>query len=84
MIILPCWLKQLVYKRFEGGVLMNYNILASGSLGNCTIINDFIAIDMGIPFAKIKPYYKKLKVVFITHQHSDHINKSTVKELRST
>ena len=63
---------------------MNYNILASGSTGNCTIINDFIAIDMGIPFNQIKPYYKELKIVFITHQHSDHLNKSTVKQLRSS
>ena len=63
---------------------MDYNILASGSKGNCTIINNFIAIDMGIPFSQLKPYYKMLKVVFITHQHSDHINKATVKELRST
>ena len=62
---------------------MNYNILASGSKGNCTIINDFIAIDMGIPFTQIKSYYKKLKIVFITHQHSDHLNKPTVKQLRS-
>lgn len=63
---------------------MNYNILASSSKGNCTIINDFIAIDMGIPFSQLKPYYKKLKIIFITHKHSDHFNKSTVKELRST
>ena len=63
---------------------MNYKILASGSKGNCTIINDFIAVDMGIPFSQLKPYYKKLKAVFITHQHSDHINKSTVKQLRSS
>ena len=63
---------------------MNYNILASGSSGNCTIINDFIAIDMGITFKQIKPYYKNLKIIFITHKHSDHFNKSTVKELRST
>ena len=62
---------------------MFYNIIESGSKGNCTIINDFIAIDMGVPFSKIKPYYKKLKVVFITHRHSDHFNKTTVKQLRS-
>ena len=63
---------------------MNYNILESGSLGNCTIINDFIAIDMGVTFRRIKPYYKNFKIIFITHRHSDHFNKSTVRELRST
>lgn len=62
---------------------MKYNILASSSAGNCTIIDDFIAIDMGISFNQIKSYYKKLKIIFISHQHSDHINKSTVKQLRA-
>ena len=49
---------------------MNYEIVKTGSKGNLTIIDDFIAIDCGISFKEIKPYYKKLKVIFITHSHS--------------
>lgn len=48
---------------------MKYEILATGSSGNCVIINDSIAIDMGIPFKKIKPYAKQLRLVLLTHVH---------------
>lgn len=49
---------------------MNYEIVKSGSDGNFTVINDIIGIDCGVSFKNIKPYYKKLKVIFITHSHS--------------
>lgn len=53
-----------------GDESVNYEILASGSKGNCTIIIDEIAIDMGIPYKKIHPYVKRLKLVLLTHVHS--------------
>lgn len=49
---------------------MEYEILATGSSGNCTIINHSIAIDIGIPYKKIAPYAKELKLVLLTHIHS--------------
>lgn len=49
---------------------MDYEILATGSGGNCTIINHSIAIDMGIPYKKIEPYVKDLKLLLLTHIHS--------------
>lgn len=49
---------------------MEYKILASCSTGNCTIIRDIIAIDMGVSFKKIERYYKNLKIVLLTHIHS--------------
>ena len=60
---------------------MNYNILASGSKENCTIIENIIAIDMGVSFKSLKDYYKNLKIVFLTHFHGDHFNKTTIKKL---
>lgn len=60
---------------------MNYNILNTGSDGNCIIINDIVALDIGIPLKKIEPYLNKLKLVFISHRHSDHLNLSTVRKL---
>lgn len=60
---------------------MNYNIIQTGSSGNCTIINDIIAIDIGCSFHRLEPFYKNLQAVFITHAHSDHLKKSTVKKL---
>lgn len=60
---------------------MNYSIIQTGSSGNATVIEDIILIDCGISFKKIEPYYKKLKLVLLTHIHSDHFNKSTIKKL---
>lgn len=67
-----------------GGMRMSnitYNLLASGSSGNCLIINKFLVLDLGVPFKKIKPYYKDIKLVFISHGHIDHLNKTCVKML---
>ncbi|WP_250277998.1 MBL fold metallo-hydrolase [[Clostridium] colinum] len=61
--------------------MINYNILSSGSNGNATIINDNILIDCGVPFKKIKGYHKKIQLVLLTHIHSDHFNKTTLKNL---
>jgi len=62
---------------------MNYEIVKTGSKGNFIVINDFIGIDCGVSFTTVKPYYKKLKVLFITHSHSwfDHFSCKTIKKL---
>ena len=63
---------------------MEYNIVSSGSDGNCVIINENIMIDCGIKtkdFAKID--ISKIKYVLITHSHGDHIKKSNIKKLLS-
>jgi len=62
---------------------MNVKILASGSKGNCLLIesnNNYIMIDVGISFKKIKEKISKInvkeeaiKALFITHEHKDHI-----------
>lgn len=60
---------------------MKYKIINSGSDGNCILINDEILLDCGVSFKKIEPYYKKLKLVFISHMHHDHLLPSTIKNL---
>lgn len=60
---------------------MNYSIINSGSDGNAIIVEDILLLDCGVSFKKIEPYYKKLKLVFISHCHSDHLNKTTVRLL---
>lgn len=60
---------------------ITYNLIATGSTGNCLIINKFLALDLGVPFKKIEPYYKDIKLVFISHIHSDHLNKACVKKI---
>lgn len=46
---------------------MTCNIVESGSKGNMILVNDTIALDMGITYKKAKPYLKNLKLIFISH-----------------
>jgi len=59
------------------------NVIATGSDGNCEIYHGTIAVDMGISFAKIKPYVNQLQLVLLSHQHTDHFNIKTIKRLAS-
>ena len=59
---------------------MAYDILGTGSTGNCVIYNS-IMLDCGLPYKQIKPYLKDVKLIFISHKHSDHLNKSTIKRI---
>lgn len=63
---------------------MHYKILNSGSDGNCVIINDTLAIDMGVSFKKLTPYVKNLQIILLTHLHGDHFNKKTLQKLAKT
>lgn len=58
-----------------------HNIIATGSDGNAVIIEDLVLIDCGVPFKILKEYVPKLKLVLLTHEHSDHFNKSTIRKL---
>lgn len=60
---------------------MNYNIISSSSTGNAAIIREIILIDCGVTFKKLEKYYKKLKIVLLTHIHTDHFKKETIKKL---
>lgn len=60
---------------------MNYKIINTGSDGNCTIVNEIIAIDMGVSYKRLNSYVDKLKLVLLTHIHGDHFNKTTIKQL---
>lgn len=60
---------------------MEYNILSTGSQGNAVVIGAHILIDCGVPFSKLKPVYKKLKIVLLTHIHTDHFKRATIQTL---
>ena len=60
---------------------MKYEIISTGSNGNAVTINDIVLIDVGVPFKQLQSIYKKLKLVLLTHIHSDHFNKRAIKKL---
>lgn len=49
---------------------MEYNVLASSSKANCIIVENVLALDMGVSYAKVKPYLKDIKLIFISHCHA--------------
>lgn len=60
---------------------MKYNVISSGSHGNAVVLNDIIMVDCGVPFRALADVYKALKIVLMTHEHGDHLNRRTVKRL---
>lgn len=48
---------------------MTYEIIGTGSTGNAVVIGKHILIDCGLPWKKIQPYAKDLKLVLLTHEH---------------
>lgn len=60
---------------------LTYDVLATGSSGNCVILNGVIALDMGVAYKKIASHAKTLQLVFIGHEHGDHFKASTVRAL---
>lgn len=61
--------------------MLKFNIISTGSQdGNCVLIGGLL-IDCGVPYKSIKPYIDDIHSLFITHIHSDHLNKSTLTRL---
>ena len=60
---------------------IQFEILSTGSTGNATVVNEFLLIDCGIPLKPLKKHIKALKLVLVTHIHSDHFKKTTIKSL---
>ena len=57
------------------------NVISSSSKGNCYIYNKDLMLDIGVSFAKVKPYIRNLKLLLLTHRHQDHINRKTLQKL---
>ncbi len=61
--------------------MIKYKVIKSGSKGNAVIIENLL-IDCGVAYKLIEPYLPKIKYLFITHKHSDHLKKSTYSKIR--
>ena len=60
---------------------MNYEIIGSSSKGNCIVVEDALMLDCGVSYSKIKKYLPKIKLIFISHSHQDHLLPSTIKKI---
>jgi len=61
--------------------MVSYNVIQTGSQGNAVIVQDHILIDVGVAFVKVEPYLKDIKLVLLTHKHSDHFRASTIRRM---
>ncbi len=61
---------------------MTYDVIATGSSGNATVINREILIDCGVPYLRLREYARDIKLVLLTHQHYDHFRPSTIRAFR--
>jgi ribonuclease BN (tRNA processing enzyme) len=60
---------------------MTCNVIATGSKGNAVQLGGCLLLDCGVPFKALSSCHKELKLVLLTHLHSDHFNRATVKKL---
>lgn len=56
-------------------------VIATGSTGNAVLYHNSILVDIGIPFALLKPHLYSIQLVLLTHEHKDHINSDTLSKL---
>lgn len=61
--------------------MVPYHIVSTGSHGNAVVINTVILVDCGVPYKAIEPYVRDIKLVLLTHIHSDHFRPSTLRRL---
>lgn len=61
--------------------MIDYNIIATGSKGNAVVIDRKILIDCGVSFKALSKVYWALKLVLLTHIHSDHFQPTTLRLL---
>ena len=60
---------------------MKYEIIGSSSKGNCIIVEDFLMLDCGVSYKSIKDKLSKIKLIFISHVHVDHLNRKTIEKI---
>lgn len=60
---------------------MVHQVIHSGSEGNAILYHEHILVDIGVPFASVRPLLYKIQLVLLTHEHKDHLNIDTLRRL---
>ena len=63
--------------------MIDVKVISTGSKGNAVFLDGQILIDCGVPFSKLADagVVGQIKYIFLTHQHKDHMNVTTLKRL---
>ena len=58
-------------------------VISSGSEGNAVIYNNAIMVDCGVTLKALQEVKRSLKIVLLTHKHSDHLKIRTLQRLKA-
>ena len=58
-------------------------VINSGSEGNAVIYNNAIMVDCGVSLKALEAVKRSLKIVLLTHKHSDHLKICTLQRLQA-
>lgn len=61
--------------------MINYVVNATGSTGNNVIIEKKVCVDIGVSYKSIEPFMDDIKLVLLSHIHSDHFKASTARRM---
>lgn len=60
---------------------MKYKVIESSSKGNAYLVHNEILIDVGVSYSKLSPYLENIKIILLTHEHSDHFKSEVVSRI---
>lgn len=63
--------------------MIQTQVINSGSEGNAVIYNNAIMVDCGVSFKALQEVKRSLKIVLLTHKHSDHLKIRTLQRLQA-
>lgn len=63
--------------------MIQTQVISSGSDGNAVIYNNAIMVDCGVSFKALEAVKRSLKIVLLTHKHSDHLKIRTLQRLQA-
>lgn len=63
--------------------MIQTQVISSGSEGNAVIYNNAIMVDCGVTLKVLQEVKRSLKIVLLTHKHSDHLKIRTLQRLQA-
>ena len=63
--------------------MIQAKVISSGSEGNAVIYNNAIMVDCGVSLKALNEVKRSLKIVLLTHKHSDHLKIRTLQRLQA-
>ena len=63
--------------------MIQTQVISSGSDGNAVIYNNAIMVDCGVSLKALQEVKRSLKIVLLTHKHSDHLKIRTLQRLQA-